>query len=147
MKKSPRRILSVFLILVTICTMTMSAMATDNAEEVAPRASEYIAVVWASCSSGSGSITVDFDITATGRMSSLGATTVSIRDSSGTTVKTFHYTTTEGMMGSNQGYYSSSVTWYGATSGSRYYAVVYFKAANSSGYDTTSYTTSFCTAR
>lgn len=147
MRKQSQRIGALILVAILIIVFAVPVMATDNENSISPRSSAYITAVWASASGGTGSITVDFSITGTGRMSSLGATTVSIRDSSGTTIKTFHYTTTDGMMGSNQGYYSSSVTWYGATSGSKYYAVVYFKASNSSGYDTTSYTTGYAYAK
>lgn len=140
------RLISLILVFISLLNISVPVMAADSSSEISPRASEYISSVWATCSSGNGSITTEFSITAKSQMSSLGATTIEIKNSSGTTVKVFFYESTSGMMGSNRTYYRSSVTWNGATSGSKYYAIVYFKAANSNGYDTTSYTTSYAYA-
>lgn len=140
------RLISLFLVFVSLFTISVPVMATDSSREISPSSSEYISSVWATCSSGNGSITTEFSITAKSKMNSLGATTIEIKNSSDTTVKLFTYETTSSMMGSNRVYYKSSVTWYGASSGSKYYAIVYFKAANSSGNDTTMYTTSYAYA-
>jgi hypothetical protein len=107
--------------------------------------SQYISSTSASISANSGVITVSFNIIATGTMTSVGATKVQIKDSGGNTVKTFYSSTTAGMMGYNRIIYSGSVS-YSGTSGQKYYAVVSFKAANSSGSDTTSRTTGYVTA-
>lgn len=146
MKKHTKHIISILLVIAILCTMIVPVSATDRDDSVSPRASSYIYVVWADANGSNGQITVDFSITATGKMTSLGATSIEIINSSGQTVKTFVRSTTPSMMGSNQTYYSSSVTYTGATAGQKYYANVYFKASNNSGSDTTSYTTDYTTA-
>lgn len=138
--------LSIFLILSIMFSITIPVCATDNNTGIQPCASDYISSVWASASGGNGSITVDYSITATNTMTSLGATMIEIKNSSGTTVKLFQYPETPTLMATNRIYYRHSETWYGASSGSKYYAIVYFKAANSSGNDTTMYTTSYAYA-
>lgn len=146
MKKKLFHFIVILLTVSTVLSLAAPAMATDSVDNISPRASAYITGVWAGAYGGDGSIRIEFDITATGKMTSLGATSIEIINSSGRTVKTFVKSTTPSMMGSNQTYYSSSVTYYGATSGERYYAIVYYKASNSSGSDTTSYTTNYATA-
>lgn len=141
MHKLSNRMIAILLVVVVICSMIVPVSAANRNDTVSPQASSYISNVWASASRSGSTITVDFDITATGKMTSLGATTVSIRDSSGTLVKTFSHTTTSSMMGSNRTYYSSSVKYTGASASTKYYAIVYYKASDSNGYDTTSYTT------
>lgn len=142
MRKFSRRLCAFILTLITIFSLTIPTMAATSSSDVSPQASAYISSVWASCSRSGSSITVDFSITATNTMSSLGATLITVKNSSGTTVKSFSYSTTDGMMGYNRIYYRSSVTWSGASSSEKYYAIVAFKASNSSGSDTTMYTTS-----
>lgn len=140
MKKSFFKTTSLVLIFaLCMSVMTFSAYA---------RSSNYIYSRYADATSiGNGKITINFDITATGRMTTIGATKIEIKSSSGSTLKTYKCTDTgyEYMMGSNRTVYSSSVT-YQAISGNSYYAVVYFKAGNSSGSDTATYTTLLETA-
>lgn len=137
----------IVLIVSIVCSLTLPAFATNDGACKSARSSAYINSVWASASGGIGSVKVSFGITATGDMDTLGVTAFEIKDSSGNTVRTFKSSSTGGLMGYNETYFSGSKTWYGATSGCKYYAVVYFKASDSSGYDTTSYTTGYCTAR
>lgn len=146
MKKHQKRLIALLLTAVIIFSLAIPAAATDKIQEVTPRASAYITSVWAGATGGNGQITVDFSITGTGTMTSLGATVIEIKNSSGQTVKTYFQSTTPSMMGSNRGFYRSSVTYTGATASKKYYAIVYFKASNSSGSDTTSYTTDYATA-
>lgn len=146
MNKKMRRLIAVTVILVTLCTMMMPAFAANTDPGVSPQASYYITSDWASVSGGTGSITVSFSISATGKMTSLGAQYIDIYNASGTCVKTFKSSTTSGMLTSGYSH-SSSVTYTGATSGARYYAVVTFKASNSSGGDSTTYTTGYATAK
>ncbi len=143
MRKQLKCILAVLLVVLTVCSMTIPVTAANRDDTVSPQASAYISNVWASAYKNRGTVTVEFSITATGKMTSLGATTIAIKDSSGDIVKTFSYTNTSGMMGYNEYYYSSSVSWNGAASGEKYYALVLYKASNSSGYDMTSYTTDY----
>ena len=143
MKRKSFRLFAILLVLSMLCAIPVPVAALDLPIDTAtPRASYYIASTYASISENNGTVTVSFDIAATGKMTSLGATMVRIKDSNGTTVKTFYSTNTNGMMGSNCSIFYCSVTYYG-TSGKQYYAVVSFKAENSSGSDTTSFTTNY----
>lgn len=146
MKKLKCIFVMVFIISI-ISSLTYSTFASNDNPSKAPQASAYINSVWATASGDIGSVKITFSITATDDMSSLGVTAIEIKDSSNNTVRTFKSSSTGGLMGYNDTYFSGSKTWYGATSGCKYYAVVYFKASDSSGYDTTSYTTGYCTAR
>ena len=74
-------------------------------------------------------------------------TKIVIKTYSGTTVKTYNYTD-DGfayLLGHNCSTYTASVSYPGFP-GNQYYAVVYFKAGNSSGSETTTYTTNLATA-
>ncbi len=95
---------------------------------------------------GGGKITVYFSVTGTDTMSQLGATKIYIKNSSGTTVRSYYSYSTPSMMGHNVEYYEGSVTYNGAISGQMYNAVIYYKAANSSGSETRSFTTGYATA-
>ena len=143
MKRKSFRLFAILLVLSMLCAIPAPVAAFDSTvDTIAPRASYYIAATYASISENNGTVTVSFDITATGKMTSVGATMIRIKDSSGATVKTFYSSSTSGMMGYNLISYASSVT-YNGTAGAKYYAVVSFKAENSSGSDTTSYVTSY----
>jgi hypothetical protein len=146
MKNKFFRLVVMTLVLAMLLPMVLPVSAADSDIGISPASSSYISAVWASATGSNGKITVEFDITGTSRMTSLGATKVQIKDSSGTTVKTFYSSTTSGMIGYNKSYYYSTVTYNGATSGKKYYAVVSFKAANSSGSDTDTYVTAYTTA-
>lgn len=143
MKAISRHLLAMLLITATMFCMIVPVSAANGDDGVAPAASAYINGVWAEAIGDNGSVRVNFSITATGKMTSLGATTVEIRNSSGTVVKAFYPTTTSGMMGYNKYYYSSNVVWNNATPGAKYYAVVYYAANNSSGGDSAAYTTAY----
>ncbi len=148
MKITFRRLAALFLALAMFCAVPTPASAVEIETEapaedvIMPRASEYLAAYFASISETNGTVEVTFDVTATGRMTSVGATTIRIKDSSGATVKTFEYDTTPGMMGYNRISYAGSVTYQGIP-GKKYYASVTFKAANSSGSDTGTYVTPY----
>lgn len=145
MKTKIMRIVAFLLTFSVILSASVMVSASNSDKTVLPLASSYIASVGASISGSDGTITVSFDIFGTGKMSSIGATKVQIKNSNGTTVKTFYSSSTADMIGYNRISYASSVS-YPGTVGQKYYAVVYFKAANSSGSDTTSYTTGYATA-
>lgn len=135
MKRHTLRVLAIIIVF-ALCISALPIVAEA-------RASDYIFARHASAVKDStGKVTVSFDITAMDRMTEIGATKVEIKNTHNTTVKTFNYTDkgNEHMMGSNRTFYASSVTYQGL-SGSAYYAVVYFKAGNSSGSDTRTYTT------
>lgn len=143
MKAISRRFISMLLIVSAILCMIIPASAANNESELSPAASAYINTVWAEAVGSSGTVRVNFSITATRSMTSLGASCIEIYNSSGTTVKTFYPSTTGGMTGYSTAAYSSHVTWYNATPGAKYYAVVYYHATNSSGHDTSSYVTAY----
>lgn len=147
MRTKTHRLIAVIVVIATLCTIMVPVFAADDDSGLSPQASYYINSYWASASGGPGSIKVSFGIVATGKMTSLGAMKIQILNSSGTVVKTFYASETSGMLASNRYSYSSSVTYYGATSGAKYYAVVTFKASNSSGGDSGTYTTGYATAQ
>ncbi len=147
MKITFRRLAALVLALAMFCAVPTPASAAEveteaPVEDVVTRASEYIAAVYASITNTNGTVKVTFDITATGRMTSVGATVIRIKDSNGTTIKTFEYETTSGMMGYNCISHIGSVTYKGVPGG-KYYAVVSFVAKNSSGSDSAAYTTTY----
>lgn len=143
MKTISRRLLAVLLITATVFAMMVPVSAANGEDEVAPAASAYIDVVWAEAVGSSGTVRVNFSITATGNMTSLGATYIEICNAAGTPVKWFYPSTTGGMTGYSRSYYASHVTWYDATPGAKYYAIVYYQATNNSGHDTSVYTTAY----
>lgn len=143
MKSIPRRLLAMLLITAAVFCIIIPVSAANGDDGVAPAASAYINGVWAEAIGNNGSVCVNFSITATRTMTSLGATYIEICNSSGTPVKSFYPAITSGMTGYNKVYYSSSVTWYGATPGAKYYAIVYYQASNSSGGDSAVYTTAY----
>lgn len=131
------------LVVATVFCMIVPVSAATGEDEVAPAASAYINGVWAEAVGSNGTVTVNFSISATGTMTSLGASKIQIWNSGGTVSKTFFPSTTGGMTGYSRAYYSGSVTWYNATPGAKYYAVVYYQATNSSGGDSSSYVTAY----
>lgn len=139
MRKRIRRIISMFLIVAAMLSVMSPVLAATPPEPDAPDASYYIDNVYAEATGTHGTVNVYFSITGMGKMSSLGATSITLYNSSGY-VASKHYTSTSGMMGYNRTFYSNTITFSGLSSG-QYYAYVTFKASNSSGYDTTSYTT------
>lgn len=135
MKKKILRLVSIVLVL-SFFVLTIGASASTNA-------SDYISVVSAIVTSeGDGKITVGFSILATGIMTKVGATKIVIKDSSNTTVTVIRYTDPgyEYMMASNAGSCSNNVTYKGVK-GTTYYAIVYFRAGDDTGYDTGTFTT------
>ena len=145
MKKRLIRILALVLILsVVVFPNTVAAATGDTGESVLePQASNYISTTYASTTNNGGSVTVRFNTVGTGKMSSIGAQRIVIKNSSGSTVQSFYYYTTAGMMSSNAYSHIGSVTWTGGSATAKYYAVVTFYAANSSGSDTATYVTAY----
>ena len=143
MKAMFRRIIVMMLVVSTIMCMIVPASAANSNSDVSPAASAYINGVWAEAVGSDGDVRVNFSISATGTMTSLGASKIQIKDSSDTIVKTFYASTSGGMTGYSRSSYSSHVIWYDATPGAKYYAVVYFQATNSSGGDSSTYTTTY----
>ncbi len=129
MKKRIFRWIAIFVVLaLTVAPMTAFA--------VEPRASAYIENTSVGIQRVSSGVKVNFNIAGTGVMSNIGATMIQIYTAGGDFAKGYYYSTTSGLMGYNRSFYGNSITWTGADSGTRYYAVVTFKASNSSGSDT-----------
>lgn len=147
MKTKAHRFIAIAIVLTILCTMTAPVFASDGDAGISPQASYYISVVSASASGGSRSIKVNFNITATGWMTSIGASKIEIYDYSDTLVKTYYGASTAGLLASNRTSYSGSVTYGDARTGAKYYAVVTFKAANSYGGDSDTYVTGYATAK
>jgi len=136
MKKFFLRSISIILVL-SFFVLTIGASASTFA-------SDYIFSAYAIVTSeGDGKITIGYSIRATRQMSELGATKIVIKDSSDNTVTTIRYTDPgyEYMMKSNTGSCTKTVPYNGAK-GTTYYAIVFFRAKDSTGYDTATYTTS-----
>ena len=148
MKKQITQTVAIFLITSLLISMTVTAFAVDTGEIDPDRSSAYISAVYADASKGNsaGKLNVYFRITATGPMTSLGSTTIAVKDTGGNIVALKSYTSTSGMMGYNKTIHYNTISFTGLTSGAMYYAVVIFKAANSSGSDATSYTTGYAIA-
>ncbi len=143
MKTISKRYISLLFVLLLVFAFTIPAIATneDNAEP--PRASAYISSCYADVTRIGNSVDVYFTITGTGLMTSIGATSISIYNNHGNCVAYLTPSNTTGLMGSNRISYSNTITWNGAVTGDQYYAIVGFKAEDSNGYDTTSYTTTY----
>ena len=150
MKNRIRHMIAVILIVCITCTTVAPVFAAEDYNDaISTQASSYIAAVSAYVEAGSttGSLNVQFNITGNGKMTSLGAMKIQVYTANGTCVKTFNYYDTSGMMGSNQFAFAGHVTYTGAKSGAYYYAVVKFKASNSSGGDSYTYTTKSAAAK
>ena len=140
MKSVKKRSIAFLLAMVVVFSMALPVLADTDSKE-STRASAYISYVYARTTVSGSSVNVYFAITGTGTMSSLGATGITIYNSSNTCVAILDSSNTTGLMGYNRGYYSNTISWNGAESGERYYAIVGYKAEDSTGYDTTSYLT------
>lgn len=133
MKKKLHNILAVVLIIVVM--LNLSALAVYIPPD-SPDASAYISSYSASViNGGNGKLKVQFWVTGTGTMTSIGATCIKIYKSNGTYVtEVWHtYSGRSGMMGSNKIYHSDTETFY--VSPGSYYAKVTVYAQNASGSD------------
>lgn len=108
----------------------------------ASHASEYLKFYEATLSSGgsSGELRLNFDVTATGKMTTLGVEKITLYKVNGTQADTITGTTKNGLLTSSLSRYKSSYTIKG-TPGTSYYAVVTFYAGDGSGSDSKEYTT------
>ncbi len=143
MKTINKRFVSLFLAILLMLAVTIPAMAVNDESKEPTRASAYITSCYAQVTRIGNSVDVYFTITGTGLMTSIGATGIMIFNNHGYCVALLDASNTAGLMGTNRYFYSNTVTWNGAVSGDQYYAIVGFKAENNSGYDTTSYMTTY----
>jgi hypothetical protein len=144
-KTRKNRIIAMILAIMIAFTLSLPAMAAEDDSEEPSRASDYISCVYAQVDRSGNSIDVFFDIVATGYMTNLGAMGIAIYNNHGNCVAYLTPSNTSGLMVQNRAIYSNTITWNGAVTGDRYYAIVAFKAENSNGSDFTSYTTSYTT--
>ncbi|MBE6931973.1 MAG: hypothetical protein E7464_01150 [Ruminococcaceae bacterium] len=136
MKHNAIRIIAMMLVLI-LAMNPLTVFATDFIEESSvedSRASNYISSTYATVTNTNGRVEVYFRIIGTGTMNSIGAAQIQLMDSSGTTVKTFNYKTTSGMMSYSTYRHFGSVFYSGSAS-TRYTAIVTFQASNNSGSD------------
>lgn len=140
MKHNYKRILSLLLAILLVATLALPAMAIYE-DEVPNRSSAYIGSYYADITKVGNRLDVYYNITGTGTMTDIGATDIIICNQSGYPVAILDSGNTTGLMGHNVPFYSNTVSWFGASSGTDYYAIVGFKCADSTGYDTTCYTT------
>ena len=109
-------------------------------------ASSYIISYAAVTVAGSGgSISVSFQITGTGIMDQIGATSITLYEN-GVAIRTYQYTSYPGMMVYNINCNAGSFTCQG-TVGRSYYAFVVFQAGKGGAWDNRSMQTSAVTAK
>ena len=135
-----KKIGSLFLCLivtVTLCCGLASA-----------RASNYLKLYGATLVTGDsrGQLELNYNVSAKTIVTSIGVSKIELYTADGDYVKTIYGSTSNGLM------YSSGLSHYdtytiSATAGEEYYAVVTFKAGNSSGSGTGTYTTGIAMAK
>ena len=132
--------------LMAVC-MLSAFMCASAAEQASYYLDSYTATLTAL---GDGRIGVTVDVSATGRMTEIGASEIHIYESSTRTgsyewVASYYAEDYPDMLDSGTYYYDGPIIHQG-TAGRYYIADVTFYAANSSGYDTGDYTTVACRA-
>lgn len=132
------------------CFMLLSMTAFANDYDIS-RTNSYITRTRATIDVlGDGELSIGFNISGKGKMDEIGATTIYLYENNGHTTRiaeTFRHTDPGYgyLMGTDAYYHSGNVS-YSGTSGYTYYATVEFWAENSTGGDSTSYTTLVVTA-
>lgn len=137
-----KRLMSILAAVLLVASLSSTALASgvsynkyDATSSLIPRASLYLSAQKAWCTAVSGGkIEINFQVTATSRMNSVGATSIYVYEKSGARwIEAAHFTsgTTSGMLESNTSFCDSSVTFKG-TAGVQYKAIVTAYAGNSS---------------
>lgn len=143
MKRLGKRVLCS---LMAVCMLSAFTFASAAAQ-----ASDYLDSYTAGLTAqGSGRVAVTVDVVGTGRMTEIGATEIHIYESSTKTgayewAASYYSDDYPEMLDSGAYYYDTPIIHQG-TAGRYYIASVYFYAANSSGSDTSHYTTVACKA-
>ncbi len=141
MKRLTKSIL-VFAIIFSILLSVPAAAASA----VEPRASKYFTSYSAKIvSKGGGNYALDFDVTGTKTLAKIGVTKI-VLYKNGAAIDTIRYTDSDGsgLMAYNTYIHAHTLNLKG-TSGSKYYAVLTFYGADSSGNDTKTYITTTVT--
>lgn len=135
-----KRITSLFLCIILTATLCCGFA---NA-----RASDYLKLYSAALITGDsrGQLELNYNVSAKTTVTSIGVSKIELYTADGDRVKTIYGSTSNGLM------YSSGLSHYdtytiSATAGEEYYAVVTFKAGNSSGSGTGTYTTGVAMAK
>ena len=132
MKQTAKRVISLFLLCLMVCSMMVTAFgATQGSDYFSAHAVDATPI-------GNGKIAFEFDIIATHTMTELGANYIAVyrENSNGTQtlMRTYNQSNTSGL------YTTNSNNWYGrvdytGTIGNKYFAVISMYCENASGYE------------
>lgn len=126
-----KKTISLVLALVFVISLVAIPASAMSASYI--RSSGYIEDCSASITKQSStSLKISFYVSAPSVMTKLGASTIYLF-CDGTVVASYTLSRYPSMSGSNVDYYSSSVTYTGASSGHSYYAQVFFQASDADG--------------
>ena len=147
MSKRLIRITALAMVLM-FCLSVPAAAAASVPDPATPQSDAYIGSFVATIGSLSkGTLTVNFQTTGTGAMSTIGATKIIVyKWNSPYPVATLSSGTTPSMLAHNTVTHGGSYSFSG-TSGEQYYAVVYCYAARNGGNSTQKYVTGYATCR
>lgn len=141
------RVLSLLLI-VCLCFSGLSVFAGAAApapgHDASPLSNAYIAYCYAALTGSGKTITIDFTVTGTKSLPTLGASCIKLYTTGGEHVTTFWSTNNPNMLASNTMSHSGSLTYTG-TRGTSYYAVATFFGKDANGNGTDTYTTGILT--
>ena len=140
-----QRTIQFFALLLALSAVFSSpALAASKGSDIVPHASYYLSSYDASCTSSGKTISIHYDVTATGTMSNVGAISAFLYESSNgtnfTCVRSYYAAIEGNMLKQNAAFYGKTLT-YSGTVGRYYYAIVNIYADNSSGSDVRAFTT------
>lgn len=129
-------------VLLLLSLAPISAFAADEEPED-ERSSSYLNSYWATlyATGTTGKLTLEFDVIATGIMTSIGVSSIMVRNNDGSLYSTVWGSTANGLLDTNTWMHSGSYT-LNLISGHTYYCTVAFVARDASGGDTRKITTS-----
>ena len=137
-KKNPKRVVA-FILVILLCMSVTAPMASARGSLYI---SSYLAYITAI---SNGKVVITFEIVGMGKMDEIGATTIYLYEN-GSTIKTYSYSTTSGMMASNKWSHGNEITYNGVV-GRTYSALVVFKSGVNGGWDNRSLDTQTVTAK
>jgi hypothetical protein len=126
-------------------------ISAENTTDPRQRASAYISAYYADTyARADGDISMSFTIVGSGRMESLGASSISLYEVNNgriTRVARYSQSTNPEFVATNLPTHSAQVVYSNAVSGRQYYAVVELFASKGGGSDSRTYTTALVTAK
>lgn len=130
MKQTAKRVISLFLLCLMVCSMMVTAFgATQGSDYFSAHAVDATPI-------GNGKIAFEFDILATHTMTELGATSIGVyrenSDGTHTLMRTYNQSNTSGLYTTNSNNKYGRVDYQGVV-GSEYYAVISMYCENASG--------------